>query len=140
MRRTLPGAVAAALACLSAGLGCACAETLGELVAREDGVALGRCDLDPPPGLPGDAVHAVVPARFDTPGIWSTRSLLLVGVDAGGVRGQRELRLAKAVPPREVIGVVCRGDRVTIRTNAGTWHYRWTGDVLTARRAAPERR
>ncbi|HEX2555022.1 MAG TPA: hypothetical protein VHL98_15085 [Microvirga sp.] len=135
MRRSLPGFALALVAGCLAGPGGAGAETLSERVAREEGVAFGPCVLSPKPALPGNAVHAVVPARFENPGIWTTRSLLLVGVDAAGtVQGERELKLAKPIPPREVISVLCRGDRVTIRTTAGTSQHRWTGEALTARK------
>ena len=51
----------------------ALSETIAELVSREDGVDFGRCELTPRPHLRGAVVHAVIPAWFEKPGIWSTR-------------------------------------------------------------------
>ena len=130
----------AALACLLALSHGAGAETLDGLVAREEGVALGPCRLDPPPTMPGGSVHAVVPARFETPAVWATRSLLLVGVDtAGAVQGVVELTLPRPVFPRDVIGIRCSGDRLTIRVPTGTTSYRWDGRVLRLK-SPPQRR
>jgi hypothetical protein len=109
------------------------AETLAELVKKEEGVDFGPCVLSPRPKLAGDAVHAVIPARFDKPGIWVTRTLLLVGVDAQtNVQGTLELKLADDVGPREA-NVTCKNDRVTIRTFGKSLAYRWTGTALRKR-------
>ena len=113
------------------------AETLGELVTREEGIDFGPCALDPRPDVPGGTIRAVIPARFERPGIWVTRTLLLVGIDEGGaVRGQAELRLAASVPPREVPSVRCAGNRLTLRLSAGasgeTFAYIWTGQGAEA--------
>ena len=121
-----------------------CAETLGELVTREEGVDFGPCALDPRPDVPGGAIHAVIPARFERPGTWVTRTLPLVGIDEGGaVRGQAELRLAAGVPPREVLSVRCAGNRLTIRLSARapgeTFAYVWTGKELKRSRAPGKR-
>ncbi len=79
-------------------------------MAREEGVAFGACALTPKPALAG-TVHAVIPARFDKPGIWVTRTILLAGLDdAKNVQGVLELKIADDVPPREVISVICKGD------------------------------
>src|ERR1044071_7198789 len=81
------------------------AETLDEFVKREEGVAFGACALTPKPALPGE-VHVVIPARFETPGIWVTRTILLVGVDAAkSVAGTLELNVKDDIPPRQVIRV-----------------------------------
>ena len=76
-------------------------ETIAELVSREDGVDFGRCELTPRPHLRGAVVHAVIPAWFEKPGIWATRSLLLVGVDdSGTVQQQRKLDWAPVYTAR----------------------------------------
>jgi hypothetical protein len=108
-------------------------ETLAELVKKEEGVDFGPCALSPKPKLAGEAMHAVIPARFDKPGIWVTRTLLLVGVDAGkNVQGTLELKLADDVSPRES-NVVCKKDHVTIRAFGKSFSYRWTGTALRRR-------
>jgi hypothetical protein len=89
--------------------------------------------------LKGTAIHAVIPARFEVPGIWSTRSFLLVGVDDDGtVQSSQELRLAEKVPPREVLGVRCSGNRLEVRlagqASGRTLVHRWTGRDLRANR------
>jgi hypothetical protein len=127
------------LACLILEMTMPCvawAETIAELVSREDGVDLGRCELTPHPHLRGAIVHAVIPARFETPGIFSTRSLLLVGIDGGGtVQQQLELRLGASVPPREVVSIKCSGSRLDVRlspqASGRTLAHRWTGTQLT---------
>ena len=50
------------------------AETLAEL-KREEGIDFGPCELAPRPNMRGTVVHAVIPARFEVPGIWATHSL-----------------------------------------------------------------
>jgi hypothetical protein len=123
-------ALALAVAALFATVQAADSETLAELVKKEEGVDFGPCELTPKPKLAGEMVHAVIPARFDTPGIWVTRTLLLVGVDAGrNVQGMLELKLADDVSPRES-NVICKKDRVTIRTFGKALSYRWTGSAL----------
>jgi hypothetical protein len=125
-----PSRVFAALVAVIASVDAAHAETLADLVKKEEGVDLGLCALTPKPKLAGGTVHAVIPARFATPGIWVTRTLLLVGVDAQkNVQGTLELTLADDVPPREA-GVTCGKDRVTIKTAGKTLTYRWTGSAL----------
>jgi hypothetical protein len=123
-----------------AGLACFVAaavargETLAELVKKEEGIEFGPCALAPKPKLAGEAVHAVIPARFETPGIWVTRTLLLVGVDAqANVLGTLELKLADDVPPREVVKVTCAKDRLTIRLPRKNLSYAWTGTALRKR-------
>jgi hypothetical protein len=119
-----------ALAAVGASLSVAHAETLADLVKKEEGVDLGICALTPKPKLAGEAVHAVIPARFATPGIWVTRTLLLVGVDAQKiVQGTLELKLTDDVPPREA-GVTCRKDRLSIKMRGKTLTYRWNGTAL----------
>jgi hypothetical protein len=119
-----------ALAAVGASLSVAHAETLADLVKKEEGVDLGICALTPKPKLAGEAVHAVIPARFATPGIWVTRTLLLVGVDAQKiVQGTLELKLTDDVPPREA-GVTCRKDRLSIKMRRKTLTYRWNGTAL----------
>ena len=110
-------------------------ETIADLVSREDGVDFGRCELTPRPHLRGAVVHAVIPAWFEKPGIWSTRSLLLVGVDdSGTVQQQRKLRLGASVPPREVVSINCSGSRLDVRlsrqASGRTLAHRWTGTQL----------
>jgi hypothetical protein len=122
-----------ALAAVGASLSVAHAETLADLVKTEEGVDLGVCLLTPKPKLAGEAVHAVIPARFATPGIWVTRTLLLVGVDAQkNVQGKLELKLADDVPPREA-SITCRKDRLIIRMRGKTLTHRWTGSALRKR-------
>ena len=120
------------------------AETLGELVTREEDVDFGPCALDPRPDVPGGAIHAVIPARFKRSGIWVTRTLLLVGIDEGGaVTGQAERKLAADAPPREVPSVRCAGNRLTIRLRAPAFGemlaYVWTGKELKRSRAPGKR-
>ncbi|WP_232629935.1 hypothetical protein [Methylobacterium sp. Leaf118] len=100
------------------------------LVARVEGVSLGRCILSPAPLLAG-TVHAVIPARFEDPAIWTTRTLLLVGVDAdASVRGQRALALPQPVPPREVVSLRCAGRRLDLRLPRAILSFDWDGDRL----------
>ena len=111
------------------------AETFAELTKREEGIALGRCELLPRPDLKGMAIHAVIPARFEVPGIWSTRRLLLVGIDeAGTVLGSKELQLGMKVPPREVLKVHCSENRLELRmspqASRRTLVHRWDGRDL----------
>jgi len=111
------------------------AETLADLVSREAGVDFGRCELTPPPSMKGSAIHAVIPARFQVPGIWMTRSLLLVGVDERGtVQDEQELKLVREVPPREVVRVRCSGGRLQVRlsprASGKTLTHHWTGTQL----------
>ncbi|HEY8565654.1 MAG TPA: hypothetical protein VIL65_09155 [Beijerinckiaceae bacterium] len=141
--RTVQAALAAVLAAVLGLLAPipASAETLTALVQREEGVDAGPCNLSPRPDLAGARVHAVVPARFDHPGIWSTRILLLVGVDgAGNVEAERALTLAAQVPPREIVSVTCKEGRVTIQQSGwaggGRDVYAWTGRALKPVRLA----
>lgn len=115
----------------------ALAETLVELTKRVEGIEFGRCELLPRPDLKGTAIYAVIPARFDVPGTWLTRSLLLVGTDhAGIVQGAQELKLASKVPLREVLKVHCSGNRLEVRlsrqASGRTLVHRWNGRVLHA--------
>jgi hypothetical protein len=48
------------------------------------------------------------------------------------VQGTLELKLADDVGPREA-NVVCKKDRVTIRTFGKSLSYRWTGTALRKR-------
>ncbi len=130
---TMPKIVAV-LAGLLASVQVARAESLTELVRKEEGVDFGPCVLSPKPKLGGEVVHAVIPARFDTPGIWVTRTLLLVGVDAQkNTQATLELKLADDVPPRQVVSVTCAKDRLSIKLPRKTLAYRWTGTVLRKR-------
>lgn len=105
-------------------------ETLNALVAREAGVPLGRCVLSPAPVL-GGKVHAVIPARFENPAIWTTRTLLLVGVDEDtSVNGQLELALSELVPPRDVVSLRCVGRRLDLRLPHTTLSFEWDGHAL----------
>lgn len=112
------------------------AETLAELVKREEGIELGPCTLAPRPDVAGETIHLVVPARFETPGIWLTRSILFVGVDASGtVAGVAEAKALHDIAPREVISATCSKDRLAIRMSnrmsPATLSYVWTGKALT---------
>jgi hypothetical protein len=130
---TIRALLITALACF-ATVAAARAETLAELVKKEEGVDFGPCVLGPKPKLAGEAVHAVIPARFDTPGIWVTRTLLLVGVDAQkNVQGTLELKLSDDVPPRQVVSVTCAKDRLTIKLPRKSLPYAWTGTALRKR-------
>jgi len=111
------------------------AETLSELVKKEEGVELGVCDLTPRPKVDGKDVYVVVPARFDNPGIWVTRTLLFVGVDdAKNVAGIAEAKALHDVAPREVISVTCNKSTVTVRMTdrmkPKTLTYAWDGKGL----------
>jgi hypothetical protein len=110
-------------------------ETLAELVKKEEGVELGVCNLTPRPKVDGKDVYVVVPARFDNPGIWVTRTLLFVGVDdAKNVAGIAEAKALHDVAPREVISVVCNKSTVTVRMTdrmkPKTLTYAWDGKQL----------
>ena len=110
-------------------------ETLAELVKKEEGVEFGVCNLTPRPNVAGKDVYVVVPARFDNPGIWVTRTLLLVGVDdAKNVAGIAEAKTLHDVAPREVISVVCNKSTVTVRMTdrmkPKTLTYAWDGKQL----------
>jgi hypothetical protein len=119
-----PSRVFAALVAVIVSVDTAHAETLADF---------GVCALTPQPKLAGETVHAVIPARFATPGIWVTRTLLLVGVDAQKtVQDVLELKLTDDVPPREA-GVTCGKDRLTIRTAKKKLIYTWTGSALRKR-------
>ena len=123
--------VLAAALCITSFAPGARAETLTELVRKEEGVELGTCVLAPKPNIAGKNVYAVVPARFPQPGIWVTRTLLLVGVDeAKTVQGLLELALRHDVPPREVVSVSCKGAALTIRLPSKSLAYTWTGKEL----------
>lgn len=112
------------------GAGMARAETLDALVKREEGVEFGPCTLTPKPALAGD-VHLVIPARFATPGIWVTRTILLVGIDgAKTVQGTLELMAAHDIPPRQVISVTCKGGRIAVRLKGKTLTYAFDGKAL----------
>jgi hypothetical protein len=121
--------------CVACSATTARAETLAELVKKEEGVELGVCVLTPRPNVAGKQVYVVVPARFETPGIWLTRSLLFVGVDdAGNVQGVVEAKTLHDVAPREVISVGCDKNRVTVRMTdrmkPKTLSYVWSGKEL----------
>jgi hypothetical protein len=118
--------------CLGAG---ANAETLAELVKREEGLELGLCVLTPKPDVAGTQTYVVIPARFANPGIWVTRSILFVGVDDGNnVVGITEARALHDIPPREVVSVSCNRNALTIRMSSrmspATLSYVWDGKQL----------
>ena len=113
----------------------ACAETLEQLVKKEEGVELGVCNLTPKPDLAGIETYVVIPARFANLGIWVTRSILLVGVDEGkNVAGTLELKALNDIPPREVVSVSCNKSVMTIRMSnrmkQPTLSYMWNGKEL----------
>ena len=84
------------------------AETLSELVKKEEGVEFGACALTPRPNVTGKDIYVVIPARFADPAVWVTRSILFVGVDeAKNVQGMLEVKTPDDVPPREVISALC---------------------------------
>jgi len=112
------------------------ATTLDELVAKEEGVQFGACDLTPRPSLQGDRVVAVIPARFDDPVVWVTKDFWLIGVRGEEVVDRIELKLSTAFSPREV-NLDCASDRVTVtELSRGTKPKRhvflWDGGQLTA--------
>jgi hypothetical protein len=130
---TIVAAICSALSSVAAR-----AETLAELVKKEEGVEFGVCVLMPRPNVAGKQVYVVVPARFETPGLWVTRSLLFVGVDdAGNVQGVAEAKTLHDVAPREVISIACNKNRVTIRMTdrmkPKTLSYLWSGKELRRR-------
>jgi hypothetical protein len=111
------------------------AETLSELVKKEEGVEFGVCSLTPRPKVDGKDVYVVVPARFDNRGGWVTRTLLFVGVDdAKNVAGIAEAKTLHDVAPREVISVTCNKSTVTVRMTdrmkPKTLTYAWDGKQL----------
>lgn len=119
------------------------AETLDALVAREEASDAYACTLKPKPRLEGAETYIVVVPWFEDPGVWATRSLLLVGVDRDRtVVAQRELKLAHRVFPRSVTGVACDGRTLRIDSHeldrrpdgdvgVSTRHsYRWNGRTL----------
>lgn len=106
------------------------AETLKALVERESGLWLERCTLFPAPAIEG-TVHAVIPARFENAAVWTTRTLILVGVGEDmSIKGQMDLTLSKPVPPREVVGLHCDGRRFVLRLLDETFIYDWDGHSL----------
>jgi len=116
-----------------------------ELVAREEGVDFGECQLTPRPSIAGEKIMLMIPARFEDPAFWVTRSLLLVGVNADkSVQGQLELKMTKPVSPREVISVECKGSLVTIsvpgKASAKVISYQWTGTQLEASKPKPSQK
>jgi hypothetical protein len=112
------------------------AETLAELVKKEEGVAFGVCALAPRLDVAGKEIHVVVPARFAEPGIWVTRSILFVGVDDGkSVQGVAEAKALDDIPPREVISVACNKNTLTIRMPVKTLSYTWNGKEFRKRTA-----
>jgi hypothetical protein len=129
---------AAAIICAGLFATGARAETLAELVKKEEGVEFGVCALTLRPSVAGKDVHVVVPARFPDPGIWVTRTLLFVGVDDGkNVAGVAEAKMPDDVAPREVISVSCNNDTVTVRMTdrmtRKTLVYAWDGKQLRQR-------
>jgi hypothetical protein len=134
----LPFLTIAPVICIAFSVNAARSETLAELVKKEEGVELGVCALTPRPNVAGKQVYVVVPARFATPGIWITRSLLFVGVDeAGNVQGIVEAKTLHDVAPREVISVACNKNRVTVRMTdrmkPKTLSYVWNGKELRSK-------
>lgn len=114
------------------------AETLADLVRKEEGVELGVCNLTPRPNVGGKEVYVVVPARFPNAGHWVTRTLLFVGVDEGkNVSGMAEANTLHDVGPREVISVTCNKNMVTVkmtnRMSPATLSYIWDGKDLKRR-------
>lgn len=111
------------------------AESLSDLVKKEEGIEFGVCNLTPRPNVGGKDVHVVVSARFPNPGIWITRTLLFVGVDDGKtVTGIAEATTLHDVAPREVISVTCSRSTVTVRMTdrmkPKTLTYAWDGKGL----------
>lgn len=111
------------------------AETLAELVKKEEGVEFGVCTLTPPPAGAGKEIYAVIPARFPNPGLWVTRSLLFVAVDESkNVVAVTEARMLHDVPPREVVSISCNRNAVTIRLSSRmsprAMSYIWNGKEL----------
>ena len=69
------------------------AETLSELVKKEEGFEFGPCPITPRPNVTGKDIYVVTPARFADPAVWVARSILFVGVDeAKNVQGMLEVR------------------------------------------------
>lgn len=121
------------------------ATTYEELVAQEEGVDFGECQLTPKPNIAGEKVMLMVPARFEDPAFWVTRSLLLVGINSDkSVQGQLELKMTQPVSPREVISVECKGSRVTIsvpgKASPKVLSYQWTGTQLEASKPKPSQK
>ena len=111
------------------------AETLSELVKKEEGVEFDGCDLTPRPNVAGKDIYVVIPARFADPAVWATRSILFVGVDeAKNIQGMLEVKAPDDVPPREVISVICEKNEMTITISFKTLFYIWDGKELKRRR------
>jgi hypothetical protein len=133
MQSNCLGAAVVIFACLVAQE--ARTETLAELVKKEEGIEFGVCNLLPRPTTTGKEIYLVVPARFPSPGIWVTRSILLVGVDEGrNVVAMTEVKTLDDVPPREVVSVSCNKNAITIRMSnrmkPSTLSYVWNGNEL----------
>jgi hypothetical protein len=127
---------AAVAICAALFASAARSETLADLVKKEEGVEFGVCNLTPRPNVGGKEVYVVVPARFPSPGIWLTRTLLFVGVDEGkNVSGVAEAKTLDDVGPREVISVTCNKNTVTVkmsnRMSPATLSYMWNGKDLS---------
>jgi hypothetical protein len=133
MRQTL--LLAAAVIGAGLFLSDARAETLSELVKKEEGVEFDGCALTPRPNVTGKDIYVVIPARFPNPAVWVTRTMLFVGVDeAKNVQGVLEVKTPDDVPPREVISVVCEKNAMTITIEFKTLSYIWDGKELKRRR------
>jgi hypothetical protein len=121
------------------------ATTYEELVAKEEGVDFGECQLTPKPNIAGEKIMIMVPARFEDPAVWVTRSLLLVGINSdNSVQGQLELKMKEPVPPKEVISLECKGSLVTIsvpgKASPKATSYQWTGAQLEASKPKPSQK
>jgi hypothetical protein len=111
------------------------AETLSELVKKEEGVEMGECALTPRPNVTGKEVYIVFPARFADPAVWVTRTILFVGVDEGkNVQGILEVTTPDDVPPREVISAFCQKNALAIEISFMRLSYIWDGKELKRRR------
>jgi hypothetical protein len=111
------------------------AETLSELVKKEEGFEFGPCPITPRPNVTGKDIYVVVPARFPDPAFWATNTILFVGVnEAKNVQGMLEVKVSEDVPPREVISVICEKNEMTITISFMTLYYTWDGKELKLRR------
>jgi hypothetical protein len=111
------------------------AQTLDELVTKEEGTPFGECRLSPAPKMAGEKIVVVIPARFEDPSSWVTHSVLLVALNAENiVQGELEFKIPQGISPKEVISVECVGSEMKIKVpgpqKPRTQTYKWDGTTL----------
>lgn len=112
-------------------LGSAQAETLTELLKKEETSIHEPCPLTKPKDASGERFEIVVPSRFPDPHHWVTKTLLLVGLKGDQVVYVKELPVSDGIGPRAVLSIECKNNKVTIRQEkTRTLIYKWDGKAL----------